>query len=166
VPPTVLTSRTLRRRRQAAGLAIVEMLIAMGILAFVLLSSITGLLNANRQAAAYRAMTAARVVVERNIETALATTWNSTSTPAILATTSSSGIVYDDDGGNDSQVNLMVQNSTGSNVLLKGTLLRIVVDEPNPRNAPLKRVTFRLNYTFRGRAYSTEMTTLRATDDF
>lgn len=142
------------------------MLVAMGVLALVLMSSITGLLNSNRQAAAYRAMTAARVIVERNIETALATTWNATSTPAILATTTTSGAVYDDDGGNDNKVNIMVQNSSSSNVLLKGTLTRIVTDEPNPRSAPLKRVTFRINYTFRGRAYSTEMTTLRATDDF
>src|SRR5262245_24086645 len=103
---TLRTLRTLRQGRRAAGMAIVEMLIAMGIMAFVLLSSITGLLNSNRQAAAYRAMTAARVIVERNIETALATTWNATTTPAILATTSTSGLVYDDDGGNDNQVNI------------------------------------------------------------
>jgi hypothetical protein len=63
-------------------------------------------------------------------------------------------------------VNLLVQNATGSSVILKGTLTRIVTAEPNPQNATIRRVTFRCDFNFRGRDYSTSMTTLRAIDDF
>jgi len=145
---------------------LVELLVAAGILALVLMSSITGLLSANRQAAAYRALTAARVVVERNIENTLAVSFDSVNTPAILQLTSASGVVYDDDGGGDNKVNLLVQSVDGTNVVLKGTLTRTVVAEPNPQNATIRRITFRVDFTFRGRDYSTSMTTLRAVDDF
>ena len=141
-------------------------MVAVSILALVIMSSITGLLMANREAAAYRALSAARLVVERNIETALAVTYDATTTPAILATTTATGSVYDDDGGGDNLVNLLVQDTAGTNIVLKGTLTRIVVAEPNAQNSPIKRITFRLNFTFRGRPYATEMTTLRAIDDF
>ncbi len=145
---------------------LVEVLVAITVLALVLMSSITGLLTANRQAAAYRALTAARLVVERNIEAALAASYDASSTPAILATTSASGVVYDDDGGSDNQVSLLVQNAAGTTTVLKGVLTRIVTTEPNSLNTTIKRITFRCTFTFRGRNYSTEMTTLRAIDDF
>src|SRR6185369_7820744 len=99
-----------RLRKGRAGVMLVEVLVAAGILALVLMSSITGLLSANRQAAAYRALTAARVVVERNIENTLAVSFDSANTPAILQLTSASGVVYDDDGGGDNKVNLLVQS--------------------------------------------------------
>ncbi len=145
---------------------IVEMLVAMGIIALVLMSSITGLLGANRQAAAYRALTAARMVVERNIENALSVSCDTNNVPPILATTRVSGSTYDDDGGGDNKVNLLIQNSSGTNIILKGTLTRIVTMESNPQNAPIRRITFRLVFNFRGRDYTTAMTTFRAIDDF
>ncbi len=145
---------------------VIELLVAVGILSLVLMSSITGLLTANRQAAAYRALTAARIVVERNIENALAVNFDTTNTPAILQTTSAGGAVYDDDGGGDNKVNLLVQNTSGSSIILKGTLTRIVTAEPNPQNAIIRRVTFRCDFNFRGRDYSVSMTTLRSIDDF
>lgn len=159
-------SKSIRRSQGIAGIMIVELMVAMGVIALVLTSSITGLLSANRQAAAYRAMTAARMVVERNIENALAVNYDTGTVPAILATTPANGTVYDDDGGGDNKVNLLVQNSSGSNVVLKGTLMRIVTMESNPQNAPIRRVTFRLTFSFRGRDYTSSMTTLRAIDDF
>lgn len=144
---------------------LVEMLVATGLVAVVIGSSIVGMLQANREAAAYRALTAARIVVERNIEYALAVSFDSTTTPTILQITSAAGAVYDDDGGGDNLVNLLVQNADGTSVVLKGTLTRTVIAEPNPLNATVRRVTFRLDFNFRGRDYSTSMTTLRAIDD-
>jgi Tfp pilus assembly protein PilE len=165
--PTTDPRRFPRNPRAAfRGVAVVELMVALGILALVLMSSISAFLTSNRQAAAHRALTAARMIVERNIESVLAVSFDSTTTPAILATTSSSGQVYDDDGGGDSKVNILVQNSSGSNVLLKGTLTRIVVAEPNPQNATIRRITFRVTFALGGRNYSTQMTTLRAIDDF
>lgn len=153
-------------RSEFRGVAVVELMIALGILAMVLMSSITAFLTSNRQAAAHRALTAARMIVERNIESALAVSFDSTNTPAILATTTATGQVYDDDGGGDSKVNILVQNSSGSNVLLKGTLTRIVLPETNPQGAMIRRITFRVTFNLRGREYSTQMTTFRAVDDF
>ena len=80
--------------------------------------------------------------------------------PAILTITGSGGVVYDDDGNGDNLVNLMVQDSGGP-TLINGTLTRTVTAVSNPENADIRRVTFHLDYTFRGRAFSYEMTTLR-----
>jgi hypothetical protein len=148
------------------GIMIVELLIAMGILALVLMSSMAGLLNANRQAAVHRTLTAARQIVMRNIEMSLAVGYGSSEVPSILATTVASGVVYDDDGGGDNKVNILVQNNAGTNVLLQGVLRRTVVAEVNPQSATILRVTFSLTYNFRGRDYTTAMTTLRAIDDY
>jgi hypothetical protein len=141
-------------------------MVAMGVLALAVSSAVITLLSANQQAAAYRALTAARCIVERNIERALSANYNSTSTPAILEQTSSHGVVYDDDGGGDNLVNILAQTANGANLQLKGELRRIVSVEPNAQNAPIRRVTFRVGFTFRGRPYNTQMTTLRSIDDF
>jgi hypothetical protein len=51
-------------------------------------------------------------------------------------------------------------------VVLQGVLRRTVVAQSNPQSASILRVTFSLTYTFRGRNYTTAMTTLRAIDDY
>jgi type II secretory pathway pseudopilin PulG len=145
---------------------IVELMIAMGVLALAVSSAVIALLSANQQAAAYRALTAARCVVERNIERALSVTYNSASTPALLELTSSNGVVYDDDGGGDNLVNIFTQTAGGANSYLKGELRRTVTTEPNAQGAAIRRITFRVAFTFRGRPYNTQMTTLRSIDDF
>ena len=170
--PTTNTARQPARRlvslrkklRSAFGIA--EQVVAMAIVATVLVASVAGLLQSNRQAAVYRALTAARAVVERNIENALNVTYNSTATPAILATTAAGGVVYDDEGDGDNLVDIVVQDSTGTNKLIKGTLTRTVVAEANPQSASIIRITFSVTFTMRGRNYTTAMTTLRAIDDF
>lgn len=138
----------------------------MAILAIVLSAVIGGLLVVNRNATANRTMTAARLIVERNIERALSVSYDLANIPSILATTSPSGVVWDDDGGGDNQVEILVQNASGTTSHLKGTLRRIVRMETTPNGAPVRRVTFRLNYDYLGRPFETEMTTLRAVDDF
>jgi hypothetical protein len=155
-----------RRKRSMGGVMVIELLISMGILALVLTSSMAGLLNANRQAAVHRTLTAARAIVLRNIETALAVSYSSDDVPAILAITAAAGVVYDDDGGSDNKVNILVQNTAGTTVLLQGVLTRTVLAETNPQSAAIRRITFSLAYTFRGRNYTTAMTTLRAIDDY
>src|SRR5689334_126679 len=110
-PPKANPLRSLSTRRWRSGIMLVEMLVATGLVAVVIGSSLIGMLQANREAAAYRALTAARIVVERNIEYALAVSFDSTTTPTILQITSATGAVYDDDGGGDNLVNLLVQNA-------------------------------------------------------
>lgn len=153
-------------KKRRGGFGIAEQVVSMGILAIVLAGSVAGMLHANRQAAIYRAQTAARAVVERNIENALNVTYDAVTTPPILATTTATGVVYDDEGDGDNLVDIVVQDSAGTNKMIKGTLTRTVLAEANPQSAPVRRITFSLTFALRGRNYTTSMTTLRAIDDF
>lgn len=151
-----------------AGIALVEMVVGLTLLALIAVSSTQALLQANRQAAIMRTMTAARGVVQRNIDTALTVNWSSTLQPPILALTSSGGTPYDDDAAPESNTDNVVQIAVmenGTTKTVPGTLWRIVTDVPNPDNAPLRKVTFRLDYTYLTRAYSVQMDTERAIDD-
>jgi hypothetical protein len=160
--PTSLRSR----HESAAGILLVELVVAMSVLTLVVAAGIGGLLVANRYAAANRALTAARLVVERNIERALSVSYDLANVPPILAVTGAGGVVWDDDGGGDGMVSILTQNATGNTAHLKGTLRRSVSLEPTPNNAGVRRVTFRLDFTYLGRPLTAQMTTLRAVDDF
>ena len=129
----------------------------------------------NRNAAGVRSLTNARAIVQRNIDMALSVTGTTSSIPAILAVTSATGTVYDDDAGTANVVAVMIQSTSGVN-LVEGTLTRIVryVDTTSPSvesstavagQALIVRITFSLTYTYRGRNYSYSQTTMRAIDD-
>ncbi len=139
---------------------------AMGLIMLIALSTTQTFLVSNRLAATNRVLTAARTIIQRNLDTALSLRFDSSTVPAVLAITPASGTVYDDDGGGDNQVNILIQK-TGSTqtTLLKGTLTRIVLAESNPQGADIRRITFRLAYTFQRRNFSVDMTAMRAIDD-
>jgi len=155
----VSASKNVLRR----AFTLVEIMIAVGVIAVCGLAAVQALILIDRKATAMRVMTNARAVVQRNIDTALGVPFTSTQQPAILAITSPSGTVYDEDGNGDNLVNVVFLRN-GTNTLVKGTLTRIVISEPNAQNQDLRRITFVLNYTFRSRSYSYSMTTLRAPD--
>lgn len=140
---------------------------AMGLIMLVALSTTQTFLVSNRHAATNRVLTAARTIVQRNLDTAMALRFDADNVPAVLAITGGTGAVTDDDGGGDGLVNILVQKTTTtSTTLVKGTMTRIVTAEPNPpQNADIRRVTFRLNYQFQRRNFVVEMTALRAIDD-
>ena len=150
-----------RHGHSAGGFTITEVLVASLVLLISYIALTQSFVVMNRRAAASRLRTNARVIVERNIAQALAVPFTSTVIPAILATTSSSGLTYDDDGNGDNQVNLMVQDSSGT-VQLKAVLTRIVTAVSNPENTDIRRVTFRVNYSYRMKDYIFEMTTVRS----
>ena len=165
LPPTRRASlRKLSTRLRA--FTIIEAVVAMGIVAIAYGMTTQGLLFMNRAAAFSRLRTSARIIVERNILTALSIPYSGAIAPAILAPTAAGGAVYDDDGGGDNLVDLMVQD-TGGPVIVRGTLTRIVtltttsLDTPNPAT-DIRKVTFRLNYTYAGRNFSYEITTYRS----
>ena len=83
--------------RRIDGLALVEMVVAMTLLALVIVSSTQAFIQANRESAVMRLMTAARRIVQRNIDTALTVGWTSSLEPPILALTPTTGAIYDDD---------------------------------------------------------------------
>ena len=155
---------TLASLRGRAGILLIEAIIAAAALALVIVGASQALLIANRLAATSRVLTAARSVVQRNIDTALTTTFTQASTPAILATTGATGQVYDDDGGGDNTVQISVQDNNTA-VVAAGVLTRTVTQLANADNAVVLQVTFSLTYTYRGRADTFSMTTIRARDD-
>ena len=154
----------LRHLRKSAGILLIEAIIATAALALVIVGASQALLIANRIAATSRVLTAARSVVQRNIDTALTTTFTQATVPAILATTPATGTVWDDDGGGDNTVQIAVQDNNTA-VVASGVLTRTVVALANADNAVVLQVTFSLTYTYRGRADTVSMTTIRARDD-
>lgn len=154
---------TIRGQRRQAGIALVQVIMAMGIIALCGAAGLRALIEINRKAAAMRTMNQARAIVQRNIDSALGIPFNKTLCPAILAFTGSTGTTYDDDGNGDNLENITVGRS-GVGAVVKGTLTRIVTAEPNPDSADIRRITFRLTYGYRLKTYTYEMTTIRAMD--
>jgi hypothetical protein len=143
-----------------------EAVVAMALVLVTAISATHSFLVSNRIAASNRVLTSARAIMQRNLDNALSLRWDSTYTPPVLAITSAGGSVFDDDGGGDNTVALLVQTNNGiSTTLLQGTLNRIVTAVSNPQGADIRRVTFRITYTFQKRNYSVEMSTMRAIDD-
>lgn len=153
----------LSRKARCAGFSIVQAVIAMGIISIAGAAGIMALVQLNNKAAAMRTLNNARAVVQRNIDTALAVSFSATLQPAILAVTSTTGSVYDDDGGGDNLVTIVTPKNAGG-LTLKGTLTRIVTAQTNLDSADIRRITFRIDYTVKGRPYSYAITTLRGSD--
>jgi hypothetical protein len=138
-------------------------MVATAIIVIVGIASVQALVLMNRKAAAMRTLVNARAVVQRNIDTAMGVPFTSSIEPPILAITGATGAVYDDDGGGDNQVDIALLRS-GTTAWIKGVLTRTVIAEANVENADIRRVTFGVSYTYRGRDYSYAMSTLRTVD--
>ena len=154
----------LSRLRRHAGIMLAESMVAAAVLAIVVVGTSHALLTANRIAAASRVLTGARAVLQRNIDTALVSTFTQSTEPAILVPTLAGPETYDDDGGFDSTIQIAVQDN-GTAVVASGTLTRSVVAITNADNADIRQITFRLQYTYRGRPVSISMSTIRSRDD-
>ena len=149
---------------RSRGFALVEVAIGAFMIGLIAVGSVQALGVMNRNASSNRVLTNARAIVQRNIDNALSVTASKNSVPAILAITPSSGTVYDDDAGASNVVTVVLQGA--SNVqLVQGTLTRIVTAVSNTDGADVRQVTFRLNYTYRGRSYAYSLTTMRSIDD-
>ena len=158
------TKQRLARHRSCAGVLLMEVMIASAVLVMTIVGATQALLTANRLSASSRVLTGARAVVQRNIDTALTVTYTKASEPTILAITPAGGSTYDDDGGFDNTIQIAAQDNGGI-VLATGTLTRIVTAVTNADGAIIRQVTFKLDYTYGGRAQSVSMTTMRSIDD-
>jgi type II secretory pathway pseudopilin PulG len=138
-----------------------EVIVAAFVVLTVALVTTQSMLTMNQRAAESRLRTNAQVVVERSIQQAIGSAFTDTSSPQILTITPETGVAYDDSGKGDNVVEIMVQKSGGP-AIVTGRLTRIVRPVANPENADIRRVTFRLLYTFRGKPSVYEMSTLRA----
>jgi len=156
--------QSLVRQRKYAGILLIEVMVAAAVLVMVTVGATHALLTGNRLAASSRVLTGARAVVQRNIDTALTVSFTKSSIPAILAITSAGGSTYDDDGGFDNTIQIAAQDNGGV-VLATGTLTRIVTAVANADGADIRQITFRLDYTYGGRAQLVSMATMRSMDD-
>jgi hypothetical protein len=154
----------LKHLRRRAGIMLAETMVAAAVLGIVVVGTSHALLTANRIAAASRVLTGARAVLQRNIDTALASTFTQATEPAILAITPATGVPYDDDGGFDNTIQIAVQDN-GTAIVASGTLTRTVVAIANADNADIRQITFQLQYNYRGRPVSIAMSTIRSRDD-
>lgn len=150
------------REPRESALTLVEVAVSIALLGLVFATVLGTLIILNRNAISTRLMTNVREIVQRNIETAMGVPFTSTSVPAILAITSSSGVAWDEGISGNNPVS--IYTSRDSTQKMTGTLFRIVTAEPNLPSANIRRVTFRLNYTLYGRNLAYELTTIRASD--
>ncbi len=151
------------RRRLAAAFSLVQVMVATGVIVMCGVGGVQALVMVNRKASSMRLFTNARAAVQRNIDAALCVPFSSALEPPILALTSGAGAVYDDDGQGDNLVDIALTRA-GTDAVVRGTLTRIVLAEPNGDGADIRRVTFRIAYTFLSHPYGYEMTVLRSVD--
>jgi type II secretory pathway pseudopilin PulG len=148
--------------RSTGGFTLVEIAVSVALLGLVFATALGSLMVLNRHATSTRLMTNVREILQRNIETAMAVPFTSASVPAILAITPANGSAWDEGIAGNDPVN--IYTSRDGTTKITGTLLRIVIAEPNSVSADIRRVTFRLNYAVFGRNLSYDLTTIRAND--
>jgi prepilin-type N-terminal cleavage/methylation domain-containing protein len=146
------------------GFTLAEVVATTAAVAILGATTMIGLLNAQKHAAATRVMNSARVVVQRNIDTALGVKFSSVDIPKILQITGSNGEVYNDTSPTfTGKVPIVV--TSGSNTMVEGTLTRTVLSHTNSAYAVVRRITFKIDYTYQNRPFTYSITTLRAQDD-
>lgn len=154
--------RPFRGHRRRRGFTLAELTVAAAVIVIAGVVGVQCLALLNAKAAAMRILNNARAVVQRNLDTAMGVPYSTTSIPTILATTTASGSSWVDDGANGFENIVYLRD--GVTPLVKGTLTRTVLAEPNTMNQALLRITFQLTYTYRKHSYSYSMTSLRAPD--
>lgn len=150
----------LHRRHAAHGFTLVEALVACVLLGVTCITTTQSLNVSNNRAAVARLRVNAQAVAQRNLTAALNAPFSATQVPAVLGLTGTAGAVYDDDNNGDGKVNLVVQDNGGPSVIT-GVLTRTVRSIANSEGADIRRVTFRVDYSYRGRTYSYEVQTVR-----
>lgn len=147
-----------------------EVVVAASLIVLVAVATTQAILVSNRYAAVNRILTAARTIVQRNLDNALTFRWDTTAgEPPILALTSSSGSPYDETNptGTSGAVNILIEKANDGTTFgaVPGTLTRTVTAVTNPQNADIRTVTFTLTFVYRNRNYNVSMTTIRTRDD-
>src|SRR5258706_15514711 len=100
-----------QRRRSEAGIALIQVIMAMGMIALCGAAGLRALVEINRKAAAMRTLNQARAIVQRSVDSPLGVPFRKNLCPPILAFTSSSGVVYEDDSNGDNLGNIVVGRS-------------------------------------------------------
>jgi hypothetical protein len=148
--------------RGVCAIALIEAVTTAALLSLMVVGSIQALTLLNWFASRNRIFTNAQAIVQRNIDEALSVNCTTASVPLILSTTGPQGTAYSENGSTTVAV---ASQGSSSVIMVGGTLTRTVQPVANPVDANILQVTFRLDYSFQGRPYSCQMTTMRAYDD-
>ncbi len=156
------------KRSHTAGFTLLETLFAGCILVVFALGTAVTFNVMNRLASNTRVAVAAQNVVRSYIDEAMASDFTPTSTPAILATTTT-GADIDGDGEEDgvlyaSSVPLIVTRDSKTSGVQNSVVTGNVYRQCITANASLgiQRVTFLIRYTLRGRNYYYRVAALKA----
>lgn len=164
------------RSSRRGGFTLVEVMVAAAILVLVTGSVVTALMMVNRDAAANRNRTAGKLILQRAIDTALVVTWRDPAVPPrILTPTLAAGAPFAGAGGwVNHNLYTTADDLTGNATVavyedrdvsqrdIVGKVYRKV--QRAPGNDGLMLVSMRLDYRYRGRSVSLEMSTERAVD--
>ena len=168
--------------QQMQGFTLMELLIAGSVAVILGVAVVETLLITEKVSAQTRLMTNARVIVQRNIDSAMGATFTGTTTgvaglcPLMLYQTSTTGTICDDDSGSQTE-NISVLLSGTSNTFVTGTLTRIVQpitlfpsDVVASGTPVVLQVTYQVDYDYGLRTYGKHShftyseTTLRSQD--
>lgn len=151
--------------RSRAGFTVLELSFAVAIFAFFAIGSIQALLQFNRFASNARYQTLATAAAQQKIDQVLTTAWSVSGTrPTVLTTgtTTESNLPLNNDTFNSASGLSSAFTSLDTQVLDPRTTVISAVSG----NTRLLSVAVTVSYTYRGRAYSITLNSMRATDDF
>lgn len=157
------------RLSRCAAFTLVELLVAMSVIGLVAGSSVWAMLDSNRFAAIDRVRTAAKAACQEKIDQALTVPYASDAIPPLF-TTGSPATIPSPNGNPDrgtqtipaETISLYVDQDNTSPAAVQGT--RITRVSLSDAALGLVRVWVRVDYSFRGKAYSYEMYVVRAPD--
>jgi Tfp pilus assembly protein PilV len=152
------------RFRTVAGITLPEVIIAAAVLALFIVASVSAMAQINRWASVARMRTMALAATQQKIDQILMTSWSVLDpTPAILTagTTTENNLPLNYDTFNSTESNLV---SAWTSLDTPVNLTRVTTITSITAHQVSAVVT--VSYTYRGKAYTVSMTTLRTTDDF
>jgi prepilin-type N-terminal cleavage/methylation domain-containing protein len=156
-------------RNLCRAFTLVELLVAMSIIGLVAGSSVWAMLDSNRFASIDRIRTAAKAACQEKIDQALTTPYSSDALPPLFTTGSPASIPApsgNPDRGTQTipaeTISLYVDQDNTNPQAVQGT--RTTRVSLSDATLGLVRVWVRVDYTFRGKAYSYEMYVVRAPD--
>jgi len=158
------TFPTFSRTPRARGFTLVEVLIAAGVLAFFIVTSVTAMAQINRWATAARLRTLALALAQQKADEILSTSWSvlSPTPPTVLTagTITENNLPIDNDSFNNATGLSSVFSSldTPINGMRTTTITSV--------SARQVRATVTVTYAYRSHNYSVSMNTLRSSDDF
>jgi len=157
----IVVAKLISYRKSKRGFTMMDVLFGTIAISIVAVASLESLVTLNRNASVNRMFSNARAVVQNDADTALSDLW-ATSTSTVPPSMTSGTITVPVDLRDNPN------NSWGSVTFVSGTLTRTVTPvlyQSGSSGVVTYQITSSVNYTYRGRAFTYKVTTMRSTDD-